>query len=73
MQFTDADGIQWYDWRAAKANGNVGTKHPDFKTGNQSKYVGQSIWIFCQDGDNNPEATPLIAAADQMAALTAPM
>ena len=67
-QFTDADGVTWNDFRAAKTAGDVVAKHPEFKTTDSKK----SVWEHAQDGSPNPEATALKAAADQMASLTAP-
>lgn len=72
IEFTDADGTRWVDWRPAKATGDANAKHPDFKTIDQSKGVGQSVWLFGQDGSENPQAVELAKAADQVASLVSP-
>jgi hypothetical protein len=73
IEFTDANGTLWVDWRPAKATGDAKSTHPDFKTLDQSKGVGQSVWLFAQDGSENEQAVELAKAADQMAGLVSPM
>jgi len=73
VAFTTADGITWLDYRQAKARNEVVAKFPDFKTVDQSKENGQSVWAYTQNGAPVPEAAALIAAADAIIALAAPM
>jgi len=69
VPFTMADGSTWVDYRAAKANGEVVKGFPEFKTTDAKT----SIWEYTQNGTPVPEAAPLIAAANAIAALIAPM
>jgi hypothetical protein len=69
IEFTDASGTAWVDYRPAKATGDVVAKHPDFKTADHK----QSEWLFKQDGTENATAVTLATAADQMADLVAPL
>ncbi len=73
VAFTTADGTVWLDYRAAKAKSEVVKGFPEFKTVDQTKGVGQSIWEYSQDGTPVPEAIELINAANAIATLTAPM
>lgn len=67
--FTDSASVGWNDFRAAKASESVSPKHPDFKSQDNK----QSVWLFSQDGGENPEAITLAQAADAMASLAATM
>lgn len=69
--FTDSEGTQWIDYRGAKAADQAIPTHPDFKSVGTTPI--RSVWLYKKDGSENAEAITLAAAADQMAALTAPM
>jgi hypothetical protein len=69
VDFTASDGEGWIDYRAAKAAGEVKPKFPDFKTADGKG----SVYIYDLDGQPTAEAVALVAAADAMASLTAPM
>jgi len=60
----ELDGVQWRDFRAAKIEGRVNPKHPDFKNSG-----GESVWMYDKTGSDNPTAIPLVAAADLVAAM----
>lgn len=60
------EGEMWEDYRAAKSEGSVKKGFPDFKAVNLKDERGQrkSVWMYDQDGNPNPEAQPLVTAAD---------
>lgn len=60
------EGEMWEDFRAAKSEGSVKKGFPDFKAVNIKDDRGQrkSVWMYDQEGNPNPEAQPLVTAAD---------
>jgi hypothetical protein len=69
IPFATADGTTWLDYRTAKINNEVKANFPDFKTSDGKT----SVWAYDRDGTPVAEAAELTAAADSVAALTAPM
>ena len=67
--FTTSDGTKWLDYRQAKTNGDVKPKFPDFKTEDGK----ESAYIYDQQGTPVPATIEILAAADAMASLAAPM
>lgn len=65
IEFTDADGVQWVDYRPAKAASQVKPNFPDFKTADNKR----SEWLFGQDGSENEAAVELAKASDALAGL----
>lgn len=54
------NGASWYDFRAAKDNGDVKKGYPDFKTVDWK----ESVYIYDKQGNANSAALPLVNAAD---------
>ena len=69
IPFTTSSGAAWIDYRPSKTSGSVKPKFPDFKSADGD----QSAYIYDQQGNPLTETLALIAAADAMASLVAPM
>lgn len=69
VSFTLADGASWVDFRPSKTSGTVKAGFPDFKSSDGK----ESAYIYNQDGTPIPATVAILAAADGMATLAAPM
>jgi len=69
IPFTLADGTTWIDYRPSKTSGSVKPKFPDFKTADGK----ESAYIYDQNGNPVANTVPIMAAADAIADLVAPM
>ncbi len=68
VAFTSSAGVAWLDYRAAKIDGSVKPKFPDFKTADGK----ESVYEFGLNGKPNPLFAELVIAVNALASLSDP-
>lgn len=68
ISFTSSSGAPWIDYRAAKIDGSVKPKFPDFKSADGK----ESVYEFGLNGEVNPAFAELVTAVSALASLTDP-